>query len=216
MEIILSRHGNTFEPGEPIVWAGATNDLPLARAGIRQAERLAEVLIAQKIRPSLVYCSALQRTVRYAQILIQKLGLPFQPRIDSRIQEIDYGEWTGLTNQEVIQKFGKEAVLNWDQKSLWPPKDQGHWGGSEEQTVTEVQSFVSDLQARHTGNETVVVISSNGRLRYFLTLEKGKFEEKVKNGSFKVKTGNVCKLTGDQNQFTIPYWDVEPVGTFKL
>ena len=39
MRLILSRHGNTFSPGEKAVWVGRRSDLPLVEEGRRQAVR---------------------------------------------------------------------------------------------------------------------------------------------------------------------------------
>src|SRR4051812_6458627 len=102
MEILLARHGNTFAPQEPSVWAGSANDLPLVEKGVAQAEKLAAVLKAQNLPLSAVYCGPLQRTSHYASLIVRRLQLPFQPLVDSRINEIDYGSWTGLTNEQVI------------------------------------------------------------------------------------------------------------------
>src|SRR5689334_17941090 len=108
MNLILSRHGNTFGPNDPVVWAGLTNDLPLVEAGIAQAERLGRVLQIQKIRPVAVYCSSLQRTSKYASIIIERAELRLKPIVDKRLDEIDYGAWTGLTNSEIIKLFGEK------------------------------------------------------------------------------------------------------------
>ncbi len=212
MNILLSRHGNTFGPHDPVVWTGATNDLPLVEKGIAQAETFAEVLLSQKIKPSAIYCSPLQRTSKYASILVQKLNLPFKATVDPRINEVDYGEWTGLTNEQVIARFGEAALKAWDEKSQWPT--EGKWGSSESAVTAEVKSFVHDLLIQYESNETVIVITSNGRLRYFLTLVPGEFEKRIQNSSFKVKTGNICKLSVHNGGISISYWNQVPASSY--
>ena len=214
MNIILSRHGNTFGPNDPVVWAGATNDLPLVEKGFAQAEKFAQALIAQKIRPSAVYCSPLQRTAKYAEVIIQRLDLLFLPTADPRIHELDYGEWTGLTQQEVKARFGETELKGWDERSEWP--QQGHWGGSPEIAITEIKSFVHDLTQKYGEDDTVVVITSNGRLRYFLTLVQGEWDKRIQDGSFKVKTGNICKLVSKNSSMEIPYWNADPSAVAQL
>lgn len=213
MDLILSRHGNTFGTQDPVVWTGATNDLPLVEKGIEQAGEFAQFLIREKIQPQAIYCGPLQRTSQYAAIIVQKLSLSLEPIIDPRINEIDYGAWTGLTQDQVIARFGKEALKAWDEQSRWPAQDQGNWGSSEAQVIQEVQAFAQDLVADHTAKDTVLVISSNGRLRYFLNLIKGGFQKAIEAGEFKVKTGNICKLQYIKNlpdHWKLAYWNRSP------
>lgn len=208
MNLLLSRHGNTFGPNDPVVWAGATNDLPLVEKGLAQAEKLAAALLAQKIIPAAVYCGPLQRTSRYASIVMQKIGLQGKPTVDRRLNEIDYGEWTGLTNEQVIARFGEAALKAWDEHARWPEK--GGWGGSEKSAIAEVHSFIDDLTQKHREDDTIIVVTSNGRLRYFLTLVEGEFERRAQTGAFKVKTGNICKLRQQSGLFSVSCWNAEP------
>lgn len=182
--------------------------MPLVEKGFAQAEAFALALIAEKIRPSAVYCSPLQRTSKYAAHIIKRLNLPFSPTVDPRLNEIDYGDWTGLTNEEVKARFGEAALKGWDERSEWPIR--GGWRGSPEKAISEVRSFVDDLLSRHARPDTIIVITSNGRLRYFLTLASGEYEKRVANGSFKVKTGNVCKLVCENEKIQIPIWNALP------
>lgn len=208
MNLLLSRHGNTFNPGEPSVWAGATNDLPLVEKGLAQAERLAETLISKNIKPAAVYCSPLQRTSRYASIVIERLKLNLKPIVDPRLHEIDYGAWTGLTNDEISRRFGEAALKAWDDRSQWPARSG--WGSSETGVIREVRSFAEDLIERYSTTDTVLIVSSNGRLRYFLTLAEGEFARRIESGTFKIKTGHVCKLRYESGAFKVEYWDQEP------
>jgi probable phosphoglycerate mutase len=208
MEIILARHGNTFKPNDPVVWTGSTNDLPLVEQGIAQAEKLASCLLEQSFRPEAIYCGPLLRTRKYAQILSQRLQLANQPIVDKRINEIDYGDWTGLTNDEVENRFGKKALTGWDLFSQWP--DKGNWGSNEETIAEEVSSFVRDLAIQHRATDKIIVVTSNGRLRYFLKLCTQEFEMRKRNRDFKVKTGNICKLIWSEGVVTVSYWNEEP------
>jgi len=208
MDIILSRHGNTFAPSDPVVWTGSSNDLPLVAEGIAQAEKFGRVLLSQGLRPAAVYCGPLKRTRVYAEILIGMLGLSEGPRVDSRLNEIDYGKWTGLTQDQVEAEFGPASLKAWNEKSVWPK--EGGWGGSPEKIISEVHSFVHDLQKAHRQSDLVLVISSNGRLRYFLTLQEGVYESHIKTGRFKVKTGNICKLKASKESVVIDYWNIDP------
>ncbi len=208
MNLILSRHGNTFEPHEPVVWAGSTNDLALAQKGLSQAEKFGRILAQQGVHPAQIYCSPLQRTSKYAEIITKNLNLKFQPKMDRRLTEIDYGDWTGLTQDQVRQRFGTEVLEKWNDHSEWPTLS--NWGGSPALALSETKSFIEDLIQNYKRTDTVVVITSGGKLRYFLALNPEEFSKRVKDGSYKVKTGNICKMLCERGSIKISFWNEDP------
>lgn len=208
MRLLLARHGNTFAPGDKIVWAGSSNDLALVDKGLEQAHSAAEYLLSTKITPKAIYCSPLQRTKKFAEIIIEHLGLNYQPIVDARLNEIDYGEWTGLSDQEIIERFGEEELKKWSDLSQWPNK--GSWGSTESAIREDVKSFVDELQSKYSASDTIMAISSNGRLRYFLTLIDDEFEKRREEKRLKVKTGHLCELSLNNGSCTLSYWDKNP------
>lgn len=208
MRLILARHGNTFAPGDKVVWAGQTNDLPLVETGLQQAQVAANYLLVQGIKPKAIYCSPLQRTKTFAEILAATLNYEGAPIIDQRLHEIDYGEWTGRSDQEIIDQFGVDQLKEWSEFSRWP--QTGSWGANESQIKSEVESFVKDIQAKYSVDDTIIAVSSNGRLRYFLSLINGEFERRRQDKTLKVKTGNICELAAENGQFALKYWDKKP------
>jgi len=201
LRIILSRHGNTFDPDEKVVWVGSRNDKPLVPKGREQAETLAAALIEKKIKIDAVYAGPLKRTKEYASIVCNKMNLSFQPKIDQRLIEFDYGNWAGLTNDEVIKKFGEKEFKDWQDHSVWP-KNSG-WSGSDEQFTKELKDFLSDLIKNHKQDDTILVVSSGGKMRYFLAMINDKREPKI-------KTGHVCEMTYDGKALKILSWDLSP------
>jgi probable phosphoglycerate mutase len=206
VRLLLARHGNTFAPGDKVVMAGLKNDLPLVAKGIEQAAAVGKYL--QKHPVSAVYCGQLQRHTKYAEIAVP--ALPAQ--IDPRLNEVDYGDWTGLSNNEIKEKFGADAFVAWEERSEWPAN--AGWQCSAEAVAKDLKDFVGVLMARHAG-ESVLVISSNGILRYFLGLVPGAYERAITTKTHKVKTGNLCQLTykeGSQEEATwqIDFWNESP------
>ncbi len=55
MHVILARHGNTFDPGDPSVWAGARTDLPLVAKGREQAAKIGEALKKCNLLPRRIW-----------------------------------------------------------------------------------------------------------------------------------------------------------------
>ena len=208
MRIILSRHGNTFSEGDPVVWVGATEDLPLVDSGIVQAKCLAQALQKTDSHPNAVYCGPLKRTRDYAAIVLEQLHSSVKPIVDSRLNEIDYGNWSGLSNTQ-IQEIGEgEELSAWENLSIWP-KIAG-WSGSPTHIAKEVKAFSKVLVTQYDSTDTILVISSNGRLRYFLKLIPGLFEQYVQNKEFKVATGNICLLTHENRKWQIKFWNKKP------
>lgn len=208
MKVIFSRHGNTFSATDPVVWVGATQDLPLVNSGILQAKCLAQALKKADIRPKAVYCGPLKRTCDYAAIVLRQLHSSVKPIVDSRLNEIDYGNWAGLSNTQ-IQEIGEgEELSAWENLSVWP-KIAG-WSGSPTHMAKEVKEFSKDLVIQYDSTDTILVITSNGRLRYFLKLIPGLFDQYVQNKGFKVATGNICLLTYENQKWQMKFWNEKP------
>jgi broad specificity phosphatase PhoE len=99
VEIILVRHGETaWNTGG--IFRGRV-DVPLSEAGLEMAEKLGEYLNSEKI--DIIYASPLQRAVRTAAPLAGQLGLEVHQVED--LIDINYGEWQGLGDGEVREKY---------------------------------------------------------------------------------------------------------------
>jgi broad specificity phosphatase PhoE len=86
--------------GEPAVFGRLNGRLPgvgLSEKGRAEAAMQAGRLAGEKIEA--IYSSPLQRTRETAEIISERLGLPIRYRED--VIEIDYGEWTGLTFDDI-------------------------------------------------------------------------------------------------------------------
>lgn len=208
MRLILARHGNTFNPGDQVVWIGSRNNVPLVPAGVAQAKTLAAALRAKALCLAAVYCGPLLRTVEYGQIICRELGLP-SPIVDQRLDELDYGQWSNLSDHEITARFGQMELERWTTASHWP-KNAG-WTGSETLVAAEVQEFSAEVSSTFGCEQNVLVISSNGKLRYFLKLVGGEFERRQQSGTFKMKTGNISALEWKDGCFRVLFWDHRPV-----
>lgn len=208
MKIILSRHGNTFSATDPVIWVGATQDLSLVDSGILQAHCLAQALQKADIKPDAVYCGPLKRTHDYAAIVLEQLRSSKKPIVDTRLTEIDYGNWAGLTTTQIQEIDEGEELSAWEDSSVWP-KYAG-WEGSPTRMIRENKEFCKDLTSKYDQSDTILVISSNGRLRYFLKLIPGLFEQHVQDKIFKVATGNICLFTYENRKWQMQFWNKKP------
>jgi broad specificity phosphatase PhoE len=78
-------------------FAGRLPDVVLNEAGRRQAQELATRLAGERL--DAIYCSPQQRTQKTAQPVAAQLGLTL--RIEAAFDEVDLGDWTGRTFEEV-------------------------------------------------------------------------------------------------------------------
>jgi broad specificity phosphatase PhoE len=206
VRIILARHGNTFNPGDRVCWVGSQNDLPLVEQGVIQGQALSKAL--KDIALSAIYYAPLLRTKRFAEIAAADFHKSTPLIEDQRLTELDYGAWSGLTDSEIISKFGEGVLRAWTDSSVWP--EQCGWSATEESITTEVKDFVSQIISDHPDTANVLVVSSNGRLRYFLKLIASEFEKRVKEHTFKIATGRVCLLDQVENSFRVVLWNEQP------
>lgn len=208
MDIICARHGNTFAPGERVVFVGANEDVPLVPSGEEQALRLGAALREARIAPAVVLCGPLQRTRRYAELVAEKLGLGMKPIVDARLTEIDYGDWAGLTNEEIASKLGQgEDLRLWNEQGRWPGR--ANWRGSEDEIKTGVAALMK-LLSGELGGKTVLVVSSNGILRYFAMAAAGAAAKSDPRFPFKMRTGNYGIIRANDDKYAIVSWDVAP------
>lgn len=103
--IILVRHGHV-EGIQPPRFRGRA-ELPLTALGERQAKALRD-RIAVEWAPEAVYSSPMGRCLHTATILAQ----PFHLTVESMaaLNDIDYGAWQGLSDDEVRPRWPEELA----------------------------------------------------------------------------------------------------------
>jgi broad specificity phosphatase PhoE len=104
--LILARHGETDWNRENRFQGHA--DPPLNALGRAQSVELAETLAGESI--ARVYTSPLRRARETAELVAERLGVEIEPL--EALREIDVGSWTGLTRDEVAERF-PEGYARW-------------------------------------------------------------------------------------------------------
>ncbi|MBI2288172.1 MAG: histidine phosphatase family protein [Chloroflexi bacterium] len=100
-EIILARHGETeWNVGE--IFRGRI-DIDLSATGIKQAELLGKYL--RGLRIAAIYSSPQKRAVKTAQIVATHHNI--EVKVTPGLSDLDFGQWQGLSLQEVKVKFEK-------------------------------------------------------------------------------------------------------------
>ena len=202
--LLLVRHGNTFAPGDRIVWVGANQDFPLVKRGQEQAQELRAVLERVHWTPDTAVSGGLTRQVEHIDLAAPR-GVP--RTVDARLGELDYGPWGGLSTDEIIERDGPSAIEGWNERSEWP--DGAGWPESLESVRARVAAFAQAVAEGAFGNR-VLACSSNGLMRWFLELVPGALQSAVADGAFKVGTGRTCLLRLEGNVWKVGFWNRAP------
>jgi broad specificity phosphatase PhoE len=206
MPLILVRHGNTFEPGAPVVWVGARSDVPLAAKGLAQARAVGELLLRRGGEVADIYCGPLRRTADTARIIAQTLGTGRSPsvHVDERLRELDYGSWEGLSTEDIVARFGRAEFEAWEQGSVWPVT--AGWKPPKADVLTNVRALLHEWKQKiEPGNQAVVVVSSNGFFRLLAEVIG------VAGKDRKMATGHVSLLILSQSgEWQVEAWNATP------
>lgn len=146
LELVLIRHGAT-EWSENGRHTGTT-DLSLTELGKKQAEQLKKRL--EKEQFSKVFCSPLKRALETCKIC------GYHPTINPDLREWNYGEYEGLTTEQICEK-----------NPGWNLFENGAPGGESPQQMTErAHHFLHQV---HSLKGKVAIFSSAHFLRVFAT-----------------------------------------------
>jgi probable phosphoglycerate mutase len=200
--LLFARHGNTFGPGDKVVWVGRETDLPLVEKGLEQAAAAAQALKRKGLIPDAIYCASLQRTRRFATIVAQTLGLA-PPVIDPRLDELDYGAWAGRSNDEIqaADPNAAAAMEAWNGSDSWP--HQAGWVSRPETVLAALESFAAERLAPG-GHASPLVVSSNGILRF---LPRLLLDKTAQLPSFKMRTGHLGLIERGEGRVQLRAWD---------
>lgn len=146
--IILVRHGQTEWNREERFRGRA--DVSLNQTGLLQAEQTGRH-IAAKWKPVAVYSSPLARAVKTAEVIAGYFDLPVQ--VHPSLTDIDYGQWQGLTPEEVRERWPK-MIDEWYNK---PNSMRIPGGETLEQLRSRALAVIDELTARYK-DQTIVVV----------------------------------------------------------
>ncbi len=182
MRLLIARHGQTRHNLDRR-YQGIT-DAPLNETGRAQAAQLAERLADEKI--DMIYSSPLMRSTQTAELLAEMNGLDIKK--DERLCEISFGEWEGMSYDE-IKAQSPDLLEKWisDPAHVPPPN-----GETLIQLATRVKEAVDELRSQHT-DKTVLVVTHGGVIRTMLCLSLGL--DLNRHTQFESDTGSLSELS---------------------
>jgi len=191
--LYLVRHGHT-------VWTDSggiagRSDIALSDVGVDAIRRLAKSFSADA-EMTHWYCSPLQRTRTSSAILRENMScsssraLPAEV-FDKRIVELDFGEWEGMTWDQVHAQHG-DILQAWgeDWVNQSPPG-----GETFQQQVERCAAFLKDtsMDTRAEADASAMVVSHGGSIRALLCTCLG--WPLTRAMEFSVDPASLCWLT---------------------
>lgn len=153
MKLYLIRHARQSSPLCNV-------NVELAPEGVLQAELLAERM-KRYIPADAVYSSALLRAEQTAGIIGQALGIAPEPG-DAAVNEIEFGELTGLSDREIDARYG--AFME-RRRSL--EADLAFPGGECGEDVWR-RAYPFLIKVAESGRENAVIVTHGGTIRSIL------------------------------------------------
>ncbi|MEP6733565.1 MAG: histidine phosphatase family protein [bacterium] len=158
LRLYLLRHGQTAM-SRANVFCGRGLDPELTPEGFAMAEAFAD---AHRHEPwTHIYSSPLKRAVTTAAPLAKRLGMDVELR--DELAELDYGEWDGLTADEVARRWHDEHE-RWTADPAWNPPTGGETAIALAQRMTNV---IEEITGAHIDGN-VLVVSHKASIRVLL------------------------------------------------
>lgn len=157
-KIVLVRHGHV-EGIKPERFRGRL-ELALTAKGRKEAEATA-LYIRERWQPEAVYTSPMGRAVDTGRAIAALFDLAVQPVMG--LHDIDYGEWQGLTPDEVWARWPTE-VENWYRS---PHLAQIPGGETLQEVLARASRFIGELLRRHP-DATVALVGHDSVNRIIL------------------------------------------------
>ncbi len=157
MNLLLIRHGQTNWNLEQRFQG--QSDIPLNETGRNQAHALADRLSAEPFEA--VYSSDLQRATETANIITQISGC----KPDLRLREVNFGDWEGLTYDEIKAKH-PDTLADWEADIF---KNAPPHGETLEGLSVRVQSMLDELREKHE-DQNILIVAHGGVLQTLICL----------------------------------------------
>ena len=191
MKEYLIRHARTTANEERrfVGW----EDVDLSEQGHLQAEKLSARF--QDIEIAALFSSDLLRAVKTAEAVGRDQGI--KPEKKSILRELHFGEWEGLTHEEIMFSYGKE-MRRWSGN---PFQNSPPGGESFRQVGARMERFLGSLSPPVNNNAVIAIVSHGGAIRSILHKYMGLNERDIWN--IHVENTSVSLLQKNGSSFEV-------------
>lgn len=162
LNVYLLRHGETQYNADNNRYCGRT-DINLTEKGLKQAETVFNQLKGKTF--DAIYSSPLERARYTAEIASGSNSV----ETDSRLIEVDFGDWEGKTKEEFIA----ENPSVWTAWIKDPERSKaGGTGETGKEVVDRVNQFYNEMLNKHPDG-TILVVGHNGINRLYMAFKLG-------------------------------------------
>lgn len=202
-DIIIVRHGNTFDAGDVLLRVGARTDLPLSRSGQAQASALAAHFKSRFTDGfDLALSSPLRRTQETAAAILSAYNNAPGLTIEPFLTEIDYGPDEGQPEERVVERLGQTAIDDWDMTAKVP----ADWLVDPEQLRLDWRSLFAKFSSVDRPNR-ILITTSNGVARFALDAVTVGRDRAT---GLKLKTGAYGVIQTGPGQVELISWNQRP------
>jgi len=164
MRLYFARHGESEANVGRVFWNGREG-YGLTEKGRGQAEQLADNLRGTGFVA--IYASPVLRAVQTAQILSERLGVPYE--VTDGLREYDVGILEGQAYNEDNQRLYWEVTMAWMERGEWDARIEG--GESYNDIKDRFMPFVRGLEdAYRQTDANVLLIGHGGTYRCMMPL----------------------------------------------
>ena len=164
LRLFIVRHGETAE-NLRMAYLGL-RDEPLNETGRRQAECVAEAL--SRIQLKQIVSSPLRRAADTAACIHAASGAEL--RKDDRLREGSFGDWEGLTRNEVLNRSERDAEIlsQWEESSSIAPPGVESGDDVQQRAVRLVEDLVVEFP-----DASIALVSHVGPIKALLAAALG-------------------------------------------
>lgn len=151
MNILFIRHGESEANRAKVLSSRIEEPYDLTSKGVAQIKEASRSLSGNRF--SAIYSSPLVRAVHSAKLIKQQCQIDGDLIIDNRVAEIDYGEYSGKPNNQVLDQV-RLRQINGDYEIKF-----GTYGENKRQILIRLCDFIIDVIKRHQDDENIIVVS---------------------------------------------------------
>jgi probable phosphoglycerate mutase len=191
LRLVLVRHGLSSFNAKGLI-QGRTDDSLLTDEGYEQAIKAGKSL--SKINFHKIYSSPLVRAAETAKTITKSFNKKQDIIFDKNLLEVDLSEWSGLTIDEIKNKYPKIYPL-WknDPENLILKRSDGKTYKPIQELFGQASNFIEDILKIYLGKDdlNILVIGHNAILRCLILLLLGKPKKgfrkiRLENASFSI------------------------------